>query len=322
MSAPAGGANSIRVVISALVGNLAIAISKFVAAYITQSAGTLAEAVHSLADTGNQILLLLGMRLSAGKPTEQHPFGRASEKYFWPFVVAILLFSVGGAFAIYEGMHKLHEVTQGIVSHGGSHIWSYAVLGASAAFESYSFMVARGEFKKTQQGRSMVQTMLQAKDPTIPVVVLEDMAALIGLLIALIGLGLSDLTGWQGWDGIASLIIGVLLCCVAVFLGRETHSLLVGESATSEERLKAREIVEGVPGVERVTQLLTMHLGPEEVLLAIKVAFPRGMVVEKVEDIIDELETRVRKELPNMRYIFVEPDAKYEVHHDERGVPR
>jgi cation diffusion facilitator family transporter len=318
MSAPQG-ANNLRVIISALSGNLAIAVSKFVAAYVTGSAGTLAEAVHSLADTGNQVLLLLGMRLSERTPTEQHPFGRAAEKYFWPFVVSILLFSVGGAFAVYEGVEKLLEVQHGVV-RTGSNLWSYVVLGLSAAFETYSFIVALGEFKKLRGSRSAFQTMRMAKDPTVPVVVLEDLAALVGLFVALIGLLMSDLTGWQGWDGIASLVIGVLLCFVALFLGRETHSLLVGESASQEDRQTARTLIEGVEGVDGITQLLTMHLGPQEVLLAVKIAFPRGMPVERVEAVIEDLETKVRSALPHMRYIFVEPDAHYQAHRDERAV--
>lgn len=317
----AGQANSLKVVIAALAGNLLIAISKFVAAFVTGSAGTLAEAVHSVADTGNQVLLLLGMRLSERGPTEEHPFGRSMEKYFWPFVVSIMLFTVGGAFAIYEGVHKLHSLHSGAPASEGSNFWSYVVLGAAFLFESYSFAVATSEFRKMKGSRTIMQTMKAAKDPTIPVVVMEDAAALFGLLIALLGLGLSDLTGWSGWDGVASLVIGALLCVVAYFLGRETHSLIVGESALPEERQRARELTLATPGVVQVRQLLTLHLGPAEVLLALKVQFQAGLPVEKVEEAVEAIEVNVRAELPHMRYIFVEPDSRYEAPKDARAVP-
>lgn len=315
-----GHANNLRVVVAALAGNLLIAISKFVAAFISGSAGTLAEAVHSVADTGNQALLLLGMRLGDKAPTEEHPFGRAAEKYFWPFIVAILLFSVGGAFAVYEGVHKLHQVHLGIDDESGSKLWSYVVLGSSFLFESYSFTVAFGEFKKTKGSMSTFRTMQLAKDPTIPVVLLEDSAALVGLFLALVGLGLSDLTGWAGWDGVASLFIGILLCWVAYFLARETHSLLVGESATPADRKRARELTLTVPGVVAVKQLLSMHRGPEEVLLAMKVQFTAQMPLEKIEETINNIEVQIRGELPHMRYIFIEPDSSYEPPKDPRFV--
>jgi cation diffusion facilitator family transporter len=318
MSAPS---NTLKVVVAALAGNLLIAVSKFVAAFISGSAGTLAEAVHSVADTGNQGLLLLGMKLGEKAPTEDHPFGRAAEKYFWPFIVAILLFSVGGAFAIYEGVHKLREVMHGGAVEEGNKLWSYLVLGTSFVFESYSFTVAFGEFKKQKGDMSTLKTMVLAKDPTIPVVLMEDSAALVGLFLALVGLGLSDLTGWSGWDGVASLLIGVLLCCVAYFLARETHSLLVGESAAPAERQKARELTQQVQGVRAVRQLLSMHRGPDEVLLAMKVQFEAAMPVEKVEETINAIEERIRGELPHMRYIFIEPDSTYEPPKDPRAVP-
>jgi cation diffusion facilitator family transporter len=318
MSVPA---NNFKVVIAALAGNLLIAISKFIAAFISGSAGTLAEAVHSVADTGNQALLLLGMKLGERAPTEEHPFGRAAEKYFWPFIVAILLFSVGGAFATYEGVHTLLQVHAGTHEHGGSKLWSYIVLGASFLFESYSFSVAFGEFRKTKGDKSTLRTMVLAKDPTIPVVLMEDSAALIGLFIALVGLGLSDLTGWAGWDGVASLSIGLLLCGVAYFLARETHSLLVGESATPENRQRVKALALTVDGVVGVRQLLSMHRGPEEVLLAMKVHFTAGMPLEKIEETINNIERTIRAELPEMRYIFIEPDSTYDAPKDERSVP-
>lgn len=311
------GADSTKVVIAALAGNLLIAASKFVAAFVTGSAATLAEAVHSCADTGNQVLLLFGMRLSRRAPTEMHPFGRAIERYFWAFVVSIMLFTVGGVFAVFEGYHALVGAMHGEAEHGGSSLWSYIVLGVSFVFESYSFTVAMSEFRKLKGRRSTIRTMIDARDPTIPVVVLEDAAALIGLALALAGVGLSDLTGWRGWDGIASLCIGVLLCAVAVFLANETHSLIIGESATPADRLQVRRVVEAVGGVRSVTQLLSMHQGPDDVILALKVDFDRDLDVIALEARINEIEKKVRDALPHMRHIFIEPDASYRASLDE-----
>jgi len=314
-------ANSTKVVVAALLGNLAIAISKFVAAFITGSTATLAEAVHSVADTGNQMLLLFGMRLAQKKPTEKHPFGRTIERYFWPFVVSIMLFTVGGVFAVYEGIHKIMAMTtvvDGLTSDHGSSLWNYGVLGASFLFECYSFSVAWREFNKYRGDRGVFKAMVDAKDPTIPVVIMEDSAALLGLAIALLGVGLSDVTGWAGWDGIASLIIGLLLCFVAYFLARETHSLIVGESASIEDRRAITRIAHGVPGVLHVTQLLSMHRGPDDVLLALKISFARDLTVTELEATTDAVEEAIRKELPHMSQIFIEADSKYDGHADAR----
>jgi divalent metal cation (Fe/Co/Zn/Cd) transporter len=186
------------------------------------------------------------------------------------------------------------------------------VLGFSFVLESFSFRVAWREFKKTKGPRSTVRALVDARDPTIPVVLLEDTAALVGLAIALAGVGLADLTGWRGWDGIASMLIGVLLAVVAVFLARETHSLILGESATVEDRRRVHEIALGVPGVKRITQLLSMHRGPTDVLLALKVAFDEKLTVAEMEATIDTVEDAIRKDLPQMKQIFIEPDSKYD----------
>lgn len=308
------GGDSNKVVIAALAGNVLIAASKFFAAFMTGSAATLAEAVHSASDCANQVLLLVGMRLAQRKATEKHPFGRSIEQYFWPFMVSMLLFTVGGAFAFYEGIHKLlHLTTAASAAFGhGSDLWSYGVLGTSFVMEAFSFRVAWGEFKKYKGKKSTIRAMIDARDPTIPIVLLEDAAALVGLLIALVGVGLSGLTGWRGYDGIASLFIGVLLCVVAFFLARETHSLIVGESATLEDRQRIHEIALGVPGVLAVTQLLSMHRGPADVLLALKIAFDPKFTLAEVESTVDALESAIRKELPQMVQIFTEPDSHYD----------
>lgn len=313
-------AESSRVVIAAgITANLLIAISKMVAAGFTGSTAMLAEAVHSLADTGNQVLLVVGMRLSRRAPTETHPFGRAVERYFWPFVVSILVFTVGGVFAIYEGVHKLallETVASGATGSHGSVAWNYGVLGAAILFEGTAFLIASREFRKVRRGRNTIQSLIETRDPTIPTLILEDSAAVVGLIIALTGISLAHLTGWNGWDGIASLLIGALLCTVAVFLARETHSLILGESARPEEREAVRRIVESIDGIERLTQLLSLHRGPEDVLLALKVAFRRGLDVAEVERLTNEAERRIRQEVPSMRHIFIEADAGYDAAKD------
>ncbi|MBI4575140.1 MAG: cation transporter, partial [Planctomycetes bacterium] len=188
-------------------------------------------------------------------------------------------------------------------------LWSYAVLGLAFVFESGSCAVALREFRNLRGGRPALEAILETRDPTVPVVLLEDLAALVGLALALSGVALSHATGWGGWDGIASVLIGLLLCGVAVLLARETHSLLLGESATEEDLREVRRLVEETPGVRRLTQLRSMHRGPKDVLLALKVDLGRGLSVAEVESTIDRLEARVRGALPQMRHIFVEPDA-------------
>ncbi len=309
------GADTRKVVVAALAGNIAIAACKFGAAYASRSTATLAEAVHSLADTANQGLLLVGMRLAARPANERFAFGRASERYFWPFVVALMLFSVGGAFAIWQGTLRL-LAPEGPVPGGA--VWSYAVLGVSLAIEATSFRVAFREFKVLARGRPWRRAVAEARDPTILLVLAEDMTAICGLTVAVVAVGAAGVTGQSAWDAVGSVAIGVLLCAVAFVLARVTHGLLIGESATSEDQARALALTEGTPGVAAVTQLLTMHLGPDVAILAMKVAFRPGMPVEEVEHTTNEVERRVRKELPQMQKIFIEADSRG----DGRGVRR
>ncbi|MDB4944853.1 MAG: Cation transporter [Labilithrix sp.] len=310
-----GGPDTRKVVIAALAGNLAIATCKFGAAFLSGSSATLAEAVHSLADTGNQGLLLVGMRLAMRPPDDRFPFGRSGEKYFWPFVVALMLFSVGGAFAVFDGIqHVMHPST----GEHGSRFWSYGVLGISLVFEAMSFRVAWGEFKVLAKGKPWLQAVREARDPTIPLVLAEDTTALIGLVIAFTAVLVSHLTGQAVWDPVGSIMIGLLLASVAVALARITHVLLVGASADPEEQGHALVLAEGVEGIDKVTQILTFHVGPDVVILAMKVAFHKTLTVEAIEECINEAERRIRKELPLMRKIFIEVDA----HGDGRGLER
>lgn len=310
MSAP----DSKKVVIAALAGNLAIAACKFAAAFLSGSTATLAEAVHSVADTGNQALLLVGMRLAAQPPDDRFPFGRSGEKYFWPFVVALMLFSVGGAFAMYDGVQHLISPSH----QHGSRLWSYGVLGVSMVFEAMSFRVAWKEFKVLAKGKPWIVAVREARDPTIPLVLAEDTTALIGLAIAFFAVLASDVTGQAFWDPLGSVLIGILLAVVATVLAKNTHTLLVGASADPEEQGRALHLTEQVDGVERVTQILTFHVGPDVVILAMKIAFKEDMNALTIEECINEIERRIRAELPLMRKIFIEVDA----HGDGRGLER
>lgn len=315
-----------RVVIAALAGNLAITACKFTAALLSGSTATLAEAVHSLADSGNQALLLVGMRLAVRAADARYPFGRASELYFWPFVVALMLFSLGGAFGVYEGIRHLvgEEEPLRAFDHtiGGLHlvfssnVLNYVVLGASVFFESMSFRVAMREFKRTARGRTLMRAFLEARDPTVPLVLAEDTTALVGLSLALIAVVLRGLTGVAMFDALGSLLIGVLLAAVAVALASVTHGLLIGKAASMEDQARALAIAESTDGVDRVTQILSLHLGPEVIVLALKVAFTPGMAVEAVEEITNGIEKRIREKMPRMRKIFIEVDA----HGDGRNV--
>jgi cation diffusion facilitator family transporter len=303
-----GGEGSMKVVIAALAGNLAIAACKFGAAYFSKSAAMLAEAVHSLSDTGNQALLLVGMRLALRPADERHPFGRAGEQYFWPFIVSLLLFAVGGAFAIYEGVHKMHD--PGPAASNMQLLAAYVVLGVSVVFESFSFSVAFKEFRAMRQGRSYREVLTEAKDVTVPLVLMEDTAALAGLVVALLGVAISQFAHAPWVDGAASVVIGAILCSVAVFLAYETHGLIIGEGATRQDRERAERIVKASPHVDAVVEVLTLHIGPNDVILALKVAFSKGLTVDELEEAINEIERRVRGEMPHMRRIFVEPDSK------------
>jgi len=314
-----GGGDPLKVIRAALGANLAIAACKFVAAYLSGSTATLAEAVHSLADTGNQALLLTGVVLAARRDS-RYSFGRAAERYFWPFVVALLLFSVGGAFAVYEGAHKLFTPEapdlQDFWSLRRGPLSSLLVLGISAILEGYSCSVALGEFRRAARGKPLARALFEVKDPTIPLVLLEDLSALVGLSIALLAVSLTALTGNGIWDALGSIAIGLLLMFVAFLIARDTHSLLLGERATPEMEAAAQRITEATEGVVRVTQLLTMHLGPDFIVLAMKVAFAPDLRLSRLEEVINEIERRIRSEEPAMKKIFIEPDS----HGDRRGV--
>jgi cation diffusion facilitator family transporter len=312
-----GKGDARRVVRAALLGNLGIAIAKFIAAFLSGSVTMLAEGVHSIADTSNQALLLVGMGLSKRRDPDRYPLGRAKESYFWPFVVALMLFFLGGVYAIYEGYHKLTH-PEGEV---GSPIAPLAVLVVSIAMEGYTFLVALKEFNKQRGSRPFFEALFAGKDPTIPVVLLEDAGAVVGLAIAFFAVLVTWLTGSTVADAIGSMVIGVLLCCIGVALARDTRSLLIGEGISPQVRVETLEIIRGTERVEGVTQLLSLHLGPDTVLLAMKVRFAPGMALEELERVTDSIEQRVRERFPQMKKIFVEADGDYDASRDPQLTP-
>jgi cation diffusion facilitator family transporter len=297
-----GGA---RAVTAALAANLGIAATKFLAFGLTSSSSMLAEAIHSVADSGNQVLLLVGGARARRLATARHPFGYGRERYVYAFIVSIVLFSVGGLFAVYEGVHKLMH-PEPIES------WQWVplvVLAVAIALESMSFRTAIGETNEIRKSHSWVAFIRHARAPELPVVLLEDFAALIGLVLALFGVVLTLLTGNGIFDGIGTLAIGVLLVLVAVVLGAETKSLLIGESATMEQiEAILRALADGGP-VERVIHLRTLHLGPEELLVAAKIAVPASATALEVAAEIDAAEQRVRAAVPINCMIYLEPDV-------------
>jgi len=297
-----------KVVIAALLGNAGIALAKFVAAFLSGSATMLAEAVHSVADTANQGFLLVGMKLSDRTTPDRYPLGRSKEIYFWAFIVSLFLFFMGGVFAVYEGVHKLSSPPE----KPGSQIAPIIVLGISLVMEGFSFSVAFKEFNKTRGDRSFRRALFDSRDPTIPVVLLEDTGAVFGLAFALIAVVVTTITGDPRFDGIGSIAIGTLLCVIGVALARDTRSLLIGEGITDDVRAQVLEVARQAPSVLEVRQLLSLHLGPNAVLLALKVRFAPELGLPEVERAINELEERIRSSLPQMKKIFVEPDSSYD----------
>ena len=297
----AGGGN--RAIIAALGANIGIAITKFIAFLLTSSSSMLAESVHSLADSGNQALLLIGGKRSRQAPDEVHPFGYGRERYLYAFIVAIVLFSVGGLFALYEAWHKFadpHPID--------TWVWvPFVVLIAAIGMESYSFRTAIHESNHVRGKQSWVSFVRTAKAPELPVVLLEDAGALIGLVLALGGVGLTVATGDGRWDAVGTACIGILLVIIAVILSIETRSLLLGESATPADVAAIAAALVG-PGVESLIHLRTMHLGPEELLVAAKIEIVAGATAAGISTAIDDAETRVRAAVPIATVIYLEPD--------------
>jgi len=305
-----------KAVVAALLANTGIAITKFVAFFLTGVSSMLAEAIHSVADAGNQLLLLVGGRQSKREATPQHPFGFGRDRYIYSFIVAIVLFTVGGLFALYEAYHKYHEIHE---AHGHpedsiltSRWWwvPLVVLGIAIVLESFSFRTAIIETNKTKGASSYWTFIRRAKSPELPVILLEDLAALLGLVFAFVAVTLSLVTENLYFDVIGTAMIGVLLVCVAVILAIETKSLLLGEAATPEAQSRIRDAIESSDGIDSLIHMKTLHLGPEELLVAAKIAVTSTDSAAEVARAIDAAEAGIREAEPTASSIYLEPDLR------------
>jgi len=294
-----------KAILAAFFANLGISIAKFVGFILTSSAGLLAEAGHSLADTGNQALLLLGGKRARREADTDHPFGYGRERYFWAFVVALVLFSMGGLFALYEGISKVrdpHEVDSLGIAVG--------ILVVAICLETFSLRTAYREAKHHKApGVSWWKYIRTSKQPELPVVLLEDIGAEIGLFLALSGVLLAEVTDNPRWDAVGSISIGVLLVAIAIVLAIEMKGLLIGESASPTDADTIRTSLEGSPSVRRIIHLKTQHLGPEELLVAAKLEFEPDLTVDDLTAAINGAETNLRSALPTARVVYLEPDV-------------
>lgn len=291
-----------KAILAAFLANLGIAIAKFVGFLITGASSMLAESIHSLADTANQGLLVLGGKQAARPATPEHPFGYGRDRYFWAFIVAMVLFLVGGLFAIYEGVSKIrdpHSISSPAVA--------FAILGVAVVLELFSLRTAVREARPARGQLSWVAYIRRSKSPELPVVLLEDLGALIGLLFALTGLTLTQVTGDAIWDGAATLMIGVLLVAIAVILVVEMKSLLIGEAASTEHQAEIQAAIEGTPDVRGLIHMKTLHLGPDELLVAAKIDLGPDLDATHIAQAIDAAEARVRAAVPIARVIYLEP---------------
>jgi cation diffusion facilitator family transporter len=305
---------STRAILAAMAANAGIAVAKFVAYLVTGSASMLAESIHSVADTSNQGLLLLGGRRAQKVADDRHQFGYGRERYFWSFVVAMVLFALGGLFSIYEGIEKIthpHELE----SLG----WAIGVLLFAIVVESLSFRVAIRESRPHKGARTWWQFIRTSRTPELPVVLLEDAGALFGLVFAMIGVGLTAVTGNAIWDGIGTLMIGILLVVIAITLTIEMKSLLIGESATVEHIDALKSALTGVPTISRVLDLKTQHIGPEELLVVGKIEFDRSLDSVEVSSAINDVESALRSAVPLTLQVYIEHDLFDPAHPEKAG---
>jgi cation diffusion facilitator family transporter len=292
-----------KAVVAALLANIGIAAAKFVGFFFTGAASMLAEAIHSVADSANQGLLLFGARRASRAPTERHQFGFGTERYFWSFVVALVLFTVGGIFALFEGIEKLRH------PHAlESPQWALGILAVAVVLESLSFRTAIKEASSIKGELGWWGFIRHSRVPELPVVLLEDLGALVGLVLALVGVGLAALTGEARFDAVGSIAIGILLCVIAAILTYEMKSLLIGEGATPNEQRAIEKAIEGHGAVKRLIHIRTRYLGPDEMLLAAKIDLVPSLSFADVCRTIDEIEAAVRKVVPSAKTIYLEPD--------------
>ncbi len=299
-----------KAILAALLANLGIALTKFIAFLLSGSTSMLAESVHSLADSGNQVLLLIGGKRASRAATPDHPFGYGRERYLFAFLVSIILFSVGGVFSIYEGVHKIQH------PEPIERAWiPLTVLLIAMALESFSLRTALRESAPDRRGLSILEFVRRAKAPELPVVVLEDIAALVGLMLAMVGVTAAVLTDNGIYDGIGTVFIGLLLIVVAVILGVETKSLLIGEGASPADVDAIRKAVESGHDVDRIIHMKTLYLGPDELLVAMKVAVSSSQSGQDIANAINAIEERVRTAVPVARVLYIEPD----IYHPEQA---
>jgi cation diffusion facilitator family transporter len=288
----------------AIAANSAIAVSKFIAAFFTGSSAMLSEGIHSLVDTGNGVLLLFGISQSKRPPDDKHPFGYGNEIFFWSFVVAIMIFALGGGIAIYEGVqHLLHPRELENVQ------WNYVVLIMAMIFEGAALRVALREFELTRRNRPFFRALRESKDSTTIAVVVEDSAALIGLIIALLSVFLGQITGWVYFDGLGSVLIGVLLVSVSYFFAIECKALLVGEGLGASNIRKIRNILDKDPNISSHRRPLSLYFGPNEVLVNLEVHFVDGLTSDDIEESIDRIEARIKSAVPKVNRIYIEAEA-------------
>ena len=299
-------ASSSKIVIyAALGGNALIAVTKFVAAFLTGSSAMLSEGIHSVVDTGNQGLLLHGLRQARKPPDEDHPFGRGKEIYFWGFVVAISIFAVGAGLSFYEGVkHLLHPkpIERPMVN--------YIVLGLAMVFEGVAWLTAFKVFSRTKGRLGYFEAVHRAKDPSVFIVLFEDSAAMLGLVVAFLGIFLGQMTGILWFDGLASCVIGLILAVTAIWLAYETKSLLIGESAKREVVRGIRSLTAGQEHVTQVNEILTMHMGPDFVLVNLSVDFEDEATADQIEASVANLDRRIKAAYPEVKRVFVEGEAR------------
>jgi cation diffusion facilitator family transporter len=288
-------------VVGAIVANLVIAAAKFLAATFSGSSAMFAEGIHSLVDTGNEVLLLIGMRRSQRGPDDTHPLGYGRELYFWSLIVAVLLFGFGGGFSIYEGVHRLEHATE-----RGPVVWNYVVLAVSFLAEGASWLIAARALSHEERGRSFWKKLHHSKDPSKFMVFGEDTAALLGILAAFTGVFVGEWLDASWPDAVASIVIGAILCAVAVYLVYETKNLLIGEGADPEVVRQIRELTAGHADVLDVRQPATVHLGPDEVVMILNVRFEPRLSAEKVAAVIDDIQHSIKERYPEMRHIIIE----------------
>ena len=299
-----------KAIIAAVAANIAIGIVKFIAAFISGSSAMISEGIHSIVDSGNGLLILFGMKRAERRPDLEHPFGYSMELYFWTLVVAVMIFALGGGFSIYEGITRISEITPD--STLGDPTLNYIIIAISAAIEGTSLRIALHEFNAARGSVKPLRFIRDAKDPSLFTVVLEDSAALTGLLFAFLGTLLGHLTGNPYFDGIASVMIGLLLAFVAAILLRETKGLLIGEGLQVGELLRLKDIVEKHENVTNCGRILSLYLGPADMLLTMDVTFAESLTRDDIDSTIDELERSIVHAFPQTTRIFIEPENRYD----------